>query len=125
MKKFFTRAAVAAIAVAGIAGAVSTPTAGAVSTDQYDRVRYVMCGNDDVTIDMQNVYGNSEQFTKNLSGSKCAYYDFTESGEYGGFVAVSVVDENGGPVSCKIYVNGQVVSKSNDSSDYYSYASCY
>lgn len=83
MKKFFTRAAVAAIAVAGIAGAVSTPTAGAVSTDQYDRVRYVMCGNDDVTIDMQNVYGNSEQFTKNLSGSKCAYYDFTESGEYG------------------------------------------
>ena len=56
MKKFFTRAAVAAIAVAGIAGAVSTPTAGAVSTDQYDRVRYVMCGNDDVTIDMQNVW---------------------------------------------------------------------
>ncbi|MFZ2242884.1 MAG: hypothetical protein WAV90_25585 [Gordonia amarae] len=125
MKKFFARAAVAAIAVAGIAGAVSTPTVGAVSTDQYDRVRYVMCGNDDVTIDMQNVYGNSEQFTKSLSGSKCTYYDFTESGEYGGFVAVSVVDESGGPVSCTIYVNGQVVSKSNDSSDYYSYASCY
>lgn len=48
-----------------------------------------------------------------------AHYDFTESGEYGGFVAVSVVDKNGGPVSCKVYVNGQVVSKSNDNSDYY------
>lgn len=125
MKKFVARAAVAAIAVAGIAGAVSAPTAGAVSTDQYDRVRYVMCGNDTVTIDLQNSYGNSEQFTRDLSGNKCRYYDFTESGEYGGFVAVSVVDKNGGPVSCKIYVNGQVVSKSNDSSEYYSYAFCY
>ncbi|MBD0020674.1 hypothetical protein GII33_18780 [Gordonia pseudamarae] len=125
MKKFFTRAACVAVAVTGIAGAANVPSAEAVSTDQYDRVRYVMCANDTVKIDLRNRYGNSEQLTRNLSGNKCALYDLTETGEYGGYVSVSVVDTNGGPVSCKIYVNGEVVAKSNDSSDYYSYASCY
>ena len=79
-------------------------TAGAVSTDQYDRV-HVMCGNDDDDRHAER-YGNSEQSPRICRAASAAYYDFTESGEYGGFVAVSVVDENSGPVSCKIYVNG-------------------
>ena len=97
--------------------------AAAVSTDEYDNVRYWFCGDGLATLDYTNKYGNFQQETYYMD--KCAYYDFTERDEYGGYASASITDSNGGPVSCTIYVNGTVVSKSNDDSEYFSYASCY
>lgn len=117
-------AATAAVVTLG-AGAAS-----AVSTDQYDRVRYMMCATGVVDISYTNAYGNTSTqngiyFKKQPNGAPCGFYDFTEYEEYGGYASVNITDENGGPVSCTIWINGRVVSKSNDESSYYSYASCY
>ncbi|MGW0037325.1 hypothetical protein [Gordonia sp. NPDC003376] len=105
-------------------GLVSTP-AHAESTDQYDAVQYQFCGNNDVAeLEFTNKYGNSQKEFVDMSDG-CRYYRFTETDEYGGFASASVTDEDGGAVSCTIWVNGRVVAKSNDNSEYYSWASCY
>lgn len=131
MTRILRRAAIAVAAGSAMAatlGVVTTP-ATAASTDQYDRVRYMMCAEGVVDVDYVNVYGNRSTehgtFPKQDNGARCGFYDFTETGEYGGYVSVNVVDENGGPVSCTIWVDGRIVSKSNDNSSYYSYANCY
>lgn len=133
MKSKIIRRAVVAVAacsaMAGALGLAATP-AHALGTDQYDRVRYMMCSPGVVDIDYTNVYGNQStqkriHFPKQKNGARCGFYDYTVNDEYGGYASVSIVDEDGGPVSCTIWVNGRVVSKSNDDSSYYSYASCY
>lgn len=117
------KTAIALTVAAGITAATAG-TANALSTDEYDNVRYWWCGNGVATLEWTNVYGNTSEQTVDLS-SGCRKYDFTETGEYGGFAAASVTDSNGGPVSCKVWINGRVAANSNDNSDYYSYASCY
>ena len=132
MMKTLRRASIAVAATSALTGALAlaaTP-AQAASTDQYDRVRYMWCAPGSVDIEYVNAYGNySEQngifFEQQDNGARCGFYDFTETEEYGGYVSAHIVDEDGGPVSCAIWIDGRLVSKSNDDSSYYSYASCY
>jgi hypothetical protein len=117
MKKY---AALVAILISGAGIALGAGTASAVSTDQYDNVRYWWCGAG--TVEFTNVYGNHSQVRV---GPGCHKYDYRESDRYGGYASASITNAEGGPVSCKIYVNGRIVAQSNDDSDYYSFASCY
>jgi len=113
--------AIIATTLASAAGiALGAGSASAVSTDQYDNVRYWWCGSG--TVEYTNVYGNHAQ---QHVGAGCHYYDYRESDTYGGYASASITNDDGGPVSCKIYVNGRIAAQSNDDSDYYSYASCY
>lgn len=131
MLKIIRRAAITVAAGSALAGALALAAvpANAASTDQYDRVRYMMCASGVVDIDYTNSYGNRSTahgtFPLQENGARCGFYDFTETEEYGGYASVDVVDDDGGPVSCTIWINGRIVSKSNDDSAYYSYASCY
>lgn len=132
MLKLIRRAAIALATGSALLGAVALTAspAYAASTDQYDRVRYMMCASGVVDIDYTNAYGNRSTqngivFKEQENGARCGFYDFTESDEYGGYVSAAVVDDDGGTVSCAIWINGRLVSKSNDDSSYYSYASCY
>lgn len=111
----------AGLAAATLAG---TGNAEAVSTDQYDRVRYMWCGNGVAELEFTNSLGNRSTEVQDMSQG-CRFYDYTESDEYGGYASAWITDDNGGNVSCTIWRNGVIVAKSNDSSDYYSYAGCY
>ena len=120
------RVLAAMIAGAALAAAalVGTGHADAVTTDQYDRIRYMWCGDGVSELEYTNVYGGRSDEVQDMTQG-CRFYDFTETAEYGGYASASIVDDNGGRVSCTIWRNGVIVAKSNDNSDYYSYAICY
>lgn len=122
MKRTITT--LAATLFASLAIALGAGTAAAVTTDQYDRVRYMWCGDGIAELEYTNSYGNTSTEVHDMSQG-CRFYDFTETDEYGGYVSAWIVDDNGGRVSCTIWRNGVIVAKSNDTTDYYSYAGCY
>ena len=116
----------AVIAGGAIAAPLVVPaTAKAVTVDKYDRVYYSFCTaqNAVATLNYTNQYGNSQQETVAFP-TGCRHYDFFESHDYDSVYA-NIVNEDGGPVSCRILVNGLTVAASNDNNDYYSAASCY
>ena len=115
--------AVLALTAGALTAAIAAPAA-AVTTDQYDRVRYMWCGDGVAELEYTNSYGNTSTEVQDMSQG-CRFYDFTETDEYGGYVSAWIVDDNGGHVSCTIWRNGVIVAKSNDTTDYYSYAGCY
>ena len=103
---------------------LGTGSANAVSTDQFDRVRYMWCGDGVAELEFTNSLGNRTVEYQDMSQG-CRFYDYTETGEYGGYASAWITDDNGGRVSCTIWVDGRIVAKSNDNSEFYSYAGCY
>jgi hypothetical protein len=119
----------AAIAIPALA---SAGTASAEIVDQYDNVKYVFCadtaaGND---VSYYDAYGSREKVNVRLEESvggtrHCGSTGYTETDEYGDFVASSISNDGAPYVYCAIYVNGQLVSASEDYSDYgYAFAYC-
>ncbi|QGJ95791.1 hypothetical protein J1770_gp05 [Gordonia phage EMoore] len=126
MKRTITAAA-ALLGALIAAVAIAAAPAQAVTTDQYDNVRLMMCGQGLVELEFTNSTGGSSQGIVDLDEytNGCYFYDSTEYDEYGGYVWSMITDDDGGPVKCAIWVNGALVSHSNDDSPYYSFATCY
>ncbi|QFG11228.1 hypothetical protein PBI_CLOVERMINNIE_81 [Gordonia phage CloverMinnie] len=137
MHKNRVRAALASVAAGGLlaAGVIAgTGQAEAASVGEWQVARQWICSATDARVDLTytNVYGNTE--TRNntrLVGQRsqngavtCIYKDL-QAGEYGGYVSTHISDEDGGYVSCALFVGGRKVAESSDNSDFYSWASCY
>lgn len=120
--------AVLALTAGALIAAIATPAA-AVDLDARDNVRYMVCGDGVAEISYVDVDGNFDEDWADLSQG-CWFYDmYNGSNEYGypdgtSYAAVSVVDDNGGRVSCTVWVNGVIEADVDDTSDYYAWASC-
>ncbi|ANA86038.1 hypothetical protein BH766_gp69 [Gordonia phage Demosthenes] len=125
------KAGIACASVAAILAA-SAGTASAVSVDEYDDVKYVWCTDSgaDVQIENTNAYGGTEDGTFRLSGRigdgtrSCGWQTFN-AGDDVSYVSTWITDEDGGYVYCAIYLDGVLVSQSEDRSSYYSVTGCY
>lgn len=120
--------AVLALTAGALTAAIAAP-ADAVDLDARDNVRYMVCGDGVAEISYVDVDGNFDEDWADLSQG-CWFYDmYNGSNEYGypdgtSYAAVSVVDDNGGRVSCTVWVNGVIEADVDDTSDYYAWASC-
>ncbi|UVF61632.1 membrane protein [Gordonia phage APunk] len=118
----------AAALTLGALTAIAAPAA-AVNLDAYDTVRYMVCGDGVAEISYIDVDGNFDEDWADLSQG-CWFYDMNVGSDgYGypdgtSYASVIGVDDNGGHVSCTVWVNGHIEADVDDTSDYYSWASC-
>lgn len=124
----------ATVIAATAAATLGAGSSNALVADEYSTVRQWVCSETNAVVDLDyvNQYGNfttrnNTRFTgqRSQNGAVTCIYKDLRAGEYGQYVSTTVADEDGGYVSCAIFVDGVKVSESTDNSDYYSYASCY
>ncbi|MFF0817768.1 hypothetical protein ACFYVR_21780 [Rhodococcus sp. NPDC003318] len=123
----------AAAAFAAIPLIAMTGTASAVTTHQYDNVKYVFCADTPGAtneVSYYDSYGRREQINVSLpeavGGSRhCGSLSYTEYEKYGSYVGSSISNTAAPYVYCSIWVNGVKVAESEDYSNYgYSSAFC-
>lgn len=133
LRKVIGLAAASLITGAAVATLSAAP-ASALVADEYTTVRQWVCAGTDAKVDL--TYTNSYGNTTSVNGTRldgqvsqdgrvtCIYKDL-RAGQYGQYVSTHISNDDGGFVSCAIFVDGEKVSESSDNSEYYSYASCY
>lgn len=108
---------------------VGAGTAAAVTTDQYDHVKYVFCSNDRTgnEVTYYDALGQRDQvltLNQNNDGLYCGSISYTEPEKYGSFIWSSIQNDHASYVYCAIWVNGTITERSEDRSDYGAWALC-
>lgn len=122
----------ATIIASAAAATIGAGNSSAHIVDEWDLVKEVVCADasaNPVTVEWTNKYGGTKKETGNLVGKtkvpnwNCASWEFNVPESFGG-LSVSIETDEPGKIYCALWVNGQLVSESEDQGEYGSYTYC-